>query len=269
MMSNEGGYVNDPDDFGAATNYGVTQGAWDTYARRVVPSKVGKHPSTLTFDEAEAFWLDRLKGLNVAQADPYTRLALLDFDGQSGGAMRELRQMLGTLKVLTPKLRDQQPVKWTPSTSLNTKFSNDEAAAFIQAGPMWGQLVIVLARVLYLSYLTDLWLQRFKARAATPPGQTKPALAGLHPKYTMGSLYRTLSKENLKGIPLSLSAVIAELTGAHLASIVRKHGSTSIPISTGTDRTVANLLDVNRSNFMFRNTDLIEPGRKGFREYLA
>lgn len=97
VLANEGGFVNDPDDAGGATNRGVAWPTWQRYAR----VDLGLEPT-----------LDNLKNLSEAQAEiiyrkryweprgfckidnPRTALMIYDWTITSGKAIREVQQVL-------------------------------------------------------------------------------------------------------------------------------------------------------------------------------
>lgn len=84
----EGGYVNHPSDPGGATNYGITQAAFNTYRDQVGgPRDDVKHISP---DEAQRigkknYW-DAMGLDEVAEANPALAVALFDWGFHSGPA---------------------------------------------------------------------------------------------------------------------------------------------------------------------------------------
>jgi lysozyme family protein len=97
ILRHEGGYVNDPDDRGGATNKGITQAVYDTYRERI--DKPIQPVKQITDEEVSAiyeknYWLDGL-----CDRLPYP-LAMVHFDfAVNAGitqAFRTLQRVIGT-----------------------------------------------------------------------------------------------------------------------------------------------------------------------------
>ena len=115
LMNAEGGYSNDPDDKGGATDLGVTQAVYDEYRNRV--GQLHQQVSKITKDEAWAvyryYW-----GMGASRLEQWPSMAIQYFDAcfnsGPGHAARFLQQALGitedgvfgpgTLRVATQSL---------------------------------------------------------------------------------------------------------------------------------------------------------------------
>lgn len=132
----EGGYVNNPNDPGGATNKGVTQGVYDTW--RKANGKPKQSVKFLTTQEIQAiyknnYW-DKIKGDQLADG---VDLATFDLAVNSGvnRAIKMLQKVSGVtvdgiIGPATIAAANKDPVA-------TTKALCDARLAFLQALPTW------------------------------------------------------------------------------------------------------------------------------------
>jgi lysozyme family protein len=97
ILEHEGGYVNDPDDSGGATNKGITIGTWSAYAKE----DLGIEPTlenlkNITDEQAAKIYLKRYwepKGFCKINDDK-VGLMIYDWTITSGGAGKEVQKLL-------------------------------------------------------------------------------------------------------------------------------------------------------------------------------
>lgn len=99
VLRNEGGFVDDPDDAGGATNMGIAWPTWQQFAK----IDLGVEPTlenlkSLTEDQAEIIYRKRYwepKGF-CSIDDPRVALMIYDWTITSGKAVREVQQVLSS-----------------------------------------------------------------------------------------------------------------------------------------------------------------------------
>ncbi|ARJ41259.1 type IV secretion protein Rhs [Pantoea alhagi] len=99
IFQNEGGYVNDPDDAGGATNKGIAWPTWQRYAKE----DLGVEPTLanlkkLTNEQAEVIYRKRYwepSGFNNIK-DPKLALMSYDWTITSGGAGKKIQKLLNS-----------------------------------------------------------------------------------------------------------------------------------------------------------------------------
>ncbi|WP_082721915.1 glycoside hydrolase family 108 protein [Burkholderia sp. RF2-non_BP3] len=97
VLANEGGYVNDPDDSGGATNKGIAWATWQAYAKE----DIGVEPTlenliALTDDQAKTIYLKRYwepRGF-CGIPNEKTALNIYDWTITSGRAIKKIQEML-------------------------------------------------------------------------------------------------------------------------------------------------------------------------------
>ncbi|EPA9747695.1 glycosyl hydrolase 108 family protein, partial [Cronobacter malonaticus] len=97
IFKNEGGYVNDPDDSGGATNKGIAWNTWQKYAKE----DLGVEPTldnlkNITTEQAETIYRKRYwepSGFNNIK-DPKLALMSYDWTITSGGAGKQIQKLL-------------------------------------------------------------------------------------------------------------------------------------------------------------------------------
>lgn len=97
VLLNEGGFVDDPDDAGGATNMGIAWGTWQSYAK----TDLGVDPTLenlkrLTADQAETIYRKRYwEPRGFCKIDnPRVALMVYDWTITSGKAIREVQEVL-------------------------------------------------------------------------------------------------------------------------------------------------------------------------------
>jgi type VI secretion system secreted protein VgrG len=99
ILKNEGGFVNDPDDSGGATNKGIAWATWKKYAKE----DLGVEPTlgnlkNLTTKQAEVIYQKRYWGPSgfAAVKDPKLALMTYDWSITSSGAGKQVQKLLNS-----------------------------------------------------------------------------------------------------------------------------------------------------------------------------